>query len=420
MRFGARHHRAGRLRQRNWLGRCSGRGDRGIVAGGFQPPMPLAVGWHRRWYTGGMNPWSSLEQLSNGALLEETKRLAARERGATVALLAAIAEVDDRCLYLGEGCPSMFVYCTRVLHLSEHAAYDRIQIARLSRRFPVVLEVLESGSLTLTNLRLLAPHLATNNVTSLLADAAGMTRQEVEMLIAGLRPQPPVASTIRRLPEKTLPSLEGGKLHQQTASPPGPDGGVPPRALAGASPSSAPPTVIQPLTPHDYRVQFTISAETREKLRRVQDLMRHVIPNGDVGAIFDRALSMLLQDLQKRRTAAVDRPRSGRATAASSRHIPAKVRREVWKRDAGRCAFVGSQGRCTETGFLELHHVTPYAAGGAATAENIQLRCKPHNAYEAERFFGESAGSFVRESPVEWAVETGPGTSCAPGPIGLT
>jgi hypothetical protein len=60
----------------------------------------------------------------------------------------------------------------------------------------------------------------------------------------------------------------------------------------------------------------------------------------------------------------------------------------VWQRDDSRCAFVGTEGRCAERGFLEFHHVVPFAEGGAATADNIQLRCRAHNAYEAEQFFG--------------------------------
>src|SRR5215207_2334774 len=82
---------------------------------------------------------------------------------------------------------------------------------------------------------------------------------------------------------------------------------------------------------------------------------------------------------------ATARAKPGRTT---SRHIPAAVRRAVWERDNGRCGFVGTQGPCDETGRLEFHHVVPYAAGGAATIENIQLRCAAHNQYEAEQYFG--------------------------------
>jgi hypothetical protein len=76
------------------------------------------------------------------------------------------------------------------------------------------------------------------------------------------------------------------------------------------------------------------------------------------------------------------------------------VRREVWRRDGGRCAFLGATGRCTERGFLELHHVVPFAAGGNATASNIELRCRAHNAYEAEQFFGSCT---LREQPASYS-----------------
>jgi 5-methylcytosine-specific restriction endonuclease McrA len=68
--------------------------------------------------------------------------------------------------------------------------------------------------------------------------------------------------------------------------------------------------------------------------------------------------------------------------------VPAAVRRAVWARDDGRCAFIGADGRCGETGWLELHHVVPFARGGPTTAENLELRCRAHNAFEAERDFG--------------------------------
>lgn len=86
-----------------------------------------------------------------------------------------------------------------------------------------------------------------------------------------------------------------------------------------------------------------------------------------------------------------------RATKRDSRHIPAAVRRAVWTRDGGQCAFVGTGGRCTETGFLEFHHVVPYAIGGRANIENIELRCAAHNAHEAEQSFGERRPPLVRE-----------------------
>ena len=153
------------------------------------------------------------------------------------------------------------------------------------------------------------------------------------------------------------------------------------------------------LAPERYKVQLTISRETHETLCRVQALLRHTIPSGDPAAIFDWALNALQHELERQRCAETRSPRQPRAMTDGSRYVPAAVRRHVWRRDEGRCAFVGRNGRCTERGFLEFHHVQPYAAGGAATSDNIQLRCRSHNAYEASLFFGaRDSPDLVRES----------------------
>ena len=125
----------------------------------------------------------SVDQLSDQALLHETVRLAARERTATVELVSALGEIDARRLYLGVGCSSLFVYCTRVLHLSEHAAYGRIEAARAARKFPLIPELLAEGALMLTAVTLLAPHLTSDNAGPVLERARCKTKREVEEIV---------------------------------------------------------------------------------------------------------------------------------------------------------------------------------------------------------------------------------------------
>jgi hypothetical protein len=98
--------------------------------------------------------------------------------------------------------------------------------------------------------------------------------------------------------------------------------------------------------------------------------MRHNVPDGDPAVIFDRALTLLRDHLERQKCAAAAKARHDDRAAphatgrsARARYVPAAVRRAVWVRDEGRCAFVGANGRCTERGFLELHHVEPFAAG---------------------------------------------------------
>jgi hypothetical protein len=349
------------------------------------------------------NMLSAVARLSNPELLARVTHLARREREATAALIAHLAELDKRRAYLAEGCSSLFTYCTQVLHLSEHAAYGRIEAARAARRFPVLLERLAEGSVTLTTVGLLAAHLTPENHRELLDLARHKGKRQVEELVARLRPQPSVPSSVRRLPTASHPTAQPTAPAEAAASPQptgeGHGGISVARPALTIMPPSARPAVVAPLAPERYRIQFTASAETYEKLRLAQALLRHQIPDGDPAKIVDRALTTLLADLAKQKFAATDRPRRRRATASDSRHIPAEVKRVVWLRDGGRCAFVGRNGRrCVEQGFLEFHHVVPYAAGGASTADNIQLRCRAHNGYEAERYFGRRSPVGVREA----------------------
>ena len=337
--------------------------------------------------------------LSDVALIQEVKAAAGRERAATAHLIALLAEFDARRLYLGEGCSSLFTYCTQVLHLSEHAAYGRIEAARVVRRLPRVLESLSDGRVTLTTVALLGPHLTTENHEALLTEARDKTKREVEVMVARLRPRPAVPNRIRKLP---APHISSGCTAGSRRAPDG---------TADALPVTPPvhavqPAVVKPLTVDSYKVQLTMSRDTHAKLRRVQELLRHSIPSGDLATIVDRALTLLLADLERGKCAATVTPRTTKAPSAGARHIPAAVRRQVWARDDGRCAFIGPAGRCTERHFIEFHHVSPYAVGGEPTVDNIELRCRAHNVHEAEKYFGDRLPLLVREVGQCWTSDS--------------
>lgn len=146
---------------------------------------------------------SAANGLSDQDLLEQVSILAQREREATVALVAHLAVLDERRLYLGEGCSSLFTYCIRVLHLSESAAYRRVEAARVVRSYPEVLDMLADRSISLTTIRLLAPELTPANHRRLLEASRNQSTRQVEKIVAELRPQPPVPSTIRQLRTRT-------------------------------------------------------------------------------------------------------------------------------------------------------------------------------------------------------------------------
>jgi hypothetical protein len=340
--------------------------------------------------------------LSDGALIAEVTRCARDERHATAQLVAHLAELDARQLYLRAGKSSLFRYCCDVLGLSDDAAYNRVEAARACRLFPQVLERLVDGSLTVTSVRLLARHLTAENHRELIAAATRRSKREVEELIARRFPKPDTPSSVRKVPVRTQSPVPVAPTRpvepaQAVSAPvttmvPSAPGLTAPDAVWSRPTASTPRPAVKPLAADRYEIRFTASAATRDKLKVAQDLLRHTIPSGDVAAIFDRALSELIEAHSRRRMAVVRRPakvRAVRPAVEGSRHIAAEVKRIVWARDAGRCAFVGASGhRCGERAFLEYHHLVPFAVGGQATIANIQLRCRAHNGYEADVFFG--------------------------------
>jgi hypothetical protein len=331
--------------------------------------------------------------LSDDDLVAQLKALARSEREATARLVAHLAELDARQLYLAAGFSCLFTYCCEVLHLSEPAAYNRIEVARAVRKFPIILPMLGEGSLSLATARLLASHLTAENEKKLLAAAAGKSKRQVEEMLVRFFQKPDVPSTVRKLSApKALPA------HAPAEAP------MAALAVGGASPMAptlpARRTVTSPLAPDRYEIRFTASAQTRDKLRQAQDLLRHAVPSGDVAEIFDRALTVLLEDLARKKFAATKRPQAGRGTKPGARHIAAKVRRAVWLRDRGACAFMSKSGRrCNERAFVEFHHVEPYGVGGQPTVGNIQLRCRAHDAFEGVLFYGHGRPSEPRTLP---------------------
>ncbi len=343
----------------------------------------------------------SPSRLTDDELTAAVAHLACEARRSTAELVAHLAEFDARRLYLAAGFSSLFSYCFEVLRLSEYAAYNRIVAARAARVFPLVVERLAGGSLNLTGVRLLAPHLTRENHRALLDEAAGLRRHAIEEMVARISPRPDVSTTIRRMPERSRAHLQRESAAEAPETPRTSNGEVPGPAVEPISvPSVAPPPTVslvavrsrQPvvvLAPGRYEIRFTASAATREKLRAAQDLLRHTVPDGDTAEVIDRALTVLVDSLLKTKMAATDRPRTATSARAGSRNVPASVRRAVWIRDGGRCAFVAAGGRrCTARSFLEFHHIQPYAVGGPATVDNISLRCHAHNQHERELAFG--------------------------------
>lgn len=356
----------------------------------------------------------SLTHLSDSTLLRDLSALVARDRVTTAELLAHIAEVDSRRLYLPAAYPSMYAYCVGELRLSEEAAFKRIHAARVARRCPAVFAYLADGRLHLSAVIMLAPHLTEQTAEELLAGASNKTRSELEHFLAARFPRPDLPTLVQALP---MPRSIAGEHAPGRVDLPGPIGigpvGTQPQTDPGSfenSPQHAPgradvPAVrprLVPLAPERYALQLTVGQATHDKLRHAQRLLGHQIPAGDLAQVLDVALDALIARLERRKLAAMSKPSAARESGQAGprtprptkptrnpRHIPADVRRVVWQSDRGQCTFVSAAGRrCGARTRLEFDHVHEVARGGRGTVAGIRLRCREHNQYAAECTFG--------------------------------
>lgn len=324
-----------------------------------------------------MKTWS-LGHLADHELLRDLTALAARDRVNTADLLAHIAEVDERELYLPAAYTCMRDWCVGELRMSEDAALKRIRVARTAREYPEIFPAIADGRLHLASVIELKTYLTPENAQDLLATAANKTRHALKDLLDARFPQS------ERLELVTEPAPTGGETCDSVA--PGPlNVSLPPDS---PTPSNATDKVEQ-TSPGAFAMHLKLSRETHEKLHYAKDLLSHALPSGKFADVLDRALDALIANLEQKKFGVTSRARAGRRTGGSARYVSMAVRRAVHARDGGRCTFVSESGkRCDATRGLELDHEIPVALGGRPTVANLRLRCRAHNQYTAEQAYG--------------------------------
>lgn len=342
----------------------------------------------------------SCRAMGEEELLCEIRRLAASERRAVCALLVALAVLDARGTALRIGYSSLFAFLVEALGYSRSTAGRRVAAARAIRRFPFVLDMLRRGEIGVWGLAALAPHLTESNARAVLARARGRTCEEIERMVAALRPPEVVRERIRvvrKRPPRGRRAEKGGDAIT--------------RPIAAAAETA--PVV-------EFR--FAATEAFRAKFERARMLLSSAKPRGlSIAEVFEAALDAFLERRDpfarharrkmrtKGKTGAEGKVMNlpgGRSPPGSEaggpgagggsrerRAIPISVRDAVWVRDGGMCTFVGPDGtRCGSRWDLEVHHIVPHALGGPDTPENLTLRCRAHNAWEAEEVFGPFGG----------------------------
>lgn len=330
---------------------------------------------------------ASLRRIGKNQLLRAFSKVVTEDRSNTAAMLAYIGEIDRRKLYLEDSYPSMFALCTRHFGMSESIAGKRIRAGRAACRFPRILEMIRRGDLHLSGVHQLAAYLTEQNHEEVLERATRRSMREIDLLIAEISPQPDRASVIRELSVEAEGS-EGTDVE-------GTEGSV----RRDLVPANSLRNLTIPLSPRRYRLHVTIGQLAKDALEELQGLLSHQIPNGDPALVVEQALVALLRDTKKKRAALAKRPRAPKKLTKKTRMIPAHVRRAVFERDGGRCTFVDGEGnRCDSAWQVEFHHCVPFGRDGPHTLDNVELRCRAHNQYEAELEYGKRFMAKRRES----------------------
>lgn len=321
---------------------------------------------------------------TNATILTRLKNICHSECSLQAEFLRHLVTLLEDGSYAELGYSSLFALCTKGLGMSFPSASTRIVVAQLAQRVPLVLEWLARGETNLTSLRILAKVLTVENATQVLKRAKGLSTREVERLVAE-------RSSSSKKQRDVVRPVGGG--HPPPANPE-----RPPAPNTPGSPQEKPEEAAErelfpdPVSaPVSYRVSATLSQETMQKLERVRELLSSKIPHGDL----EQVLASVLEDYLERHDPLRKRKRTVEArepvSSKASRYISRAVRRLVWQRDGGQCAFVSpvTGQRCQARHNLEIHHVTPFARGGSSREiGNLRLFCRTHNQWQARADYG--------------------------------
>jgi hypothetical protein len=359
---------------------------------------------------------SALSHYSNPELIAKTRALVAEETRITADVIAHLEEVDRRRAYLPAE-TSLHDFCVKVLGYSSDSAYRRVAAMRVIRDLPELKPALGGGELKLTTLTQVKKFLNHKK-----KKGQRYSPEEKQELVT---------------------SLMGLSTRESE------------RALAALAPEMAKEDRARPISETQTEIRFVAEAKLLEDLKRIRDLWGHQLaPGASYSELLQKMADLVLAKVDPRVDPKVDpmmkrkgrvlkhreaeKPRGTKKAARpipwptllpksaapqmdpigywgdvpidfsdmpentpENRHIPAPVRRQVWRRDGGQCTWMeprrGGPGhatpasptptaskRCESKHALEIDHLDPYAHGGSHAPANLRLLCRAHHLYKSK------------------------------------
>jgi hypothetical protein len=332
---------------------------------------------------------SSPKSLSNEALIRNTHALVAEERRLTTEILWYLHEIQVRRLYAEKGFASLFEYAVQVFGYSEAAAGRRIAAMKLLVDIPEIEPALQRGEVSLSTLSTIQSFIQRKNQQSKdrKSNALPVSKSEKKELVLALR------GKSRRECEKHLIALDP----------------------AAATPKERERVVSSTQT----EIRFIADDELLKKFQKIKELDGHILSNPSYLEFFHRIADLVIKELDpslrsrssktssQASPAEITKPiatpkNSPKLTtppaeltsanlfdgdqeaAQNSRYIPSELKRQIWKRDDGRCQFISADGKTCGSRFaLEIDHIVPVAWDGKTELKNLQLLCRTHNCFKA-------------------------------------
>ncbi|MEQ8570997.1 MAG: hypothetical protein RMA76_39060 [Deltaproteobacteria bacterium] len=279
--------------------------------------------------------------MTQNDLLSGLREALRAELNSGVQALRFMAEIERRKLYVERGFSSLFRFCVEGLGLTEDQACRRVAVVRAARRVPEVFQMIATGELHMTGVAKLSKFMNDDNAHSLVEQAKNKSKAGVEMLIA-----------------TEFPGAKSCEDRGEAA------------------------------TPETFAFRFDGSAEAKALLDRAKE---PTPPGTDIGEIFEAALALCVEKLERRKNGKTSRPRSKPAedAPAGAAYVSAATRRAVVERDGAQCTYVSPGGRrCSERSNLEFDHVGGRALGARSVVGELRLLCRAHNLHAAREVLG--------------------------------
>lgn len=301
----------------------------------------------------------NLKSKSDSELVTETKSLVSKEREIKSQILHYLREIDSRKTYLERGFSSLFSFCMGFLGYTEAEAQRRISACRLLSEIPEIETKIETGELSLT---------AISQAQSFFRSQKLDKAEKIEVLAL--------------LENKSTRECE--------------------RELIKLNPEAVPVRIEKQrhLSQNHVELKVILDSKTMDKLEKLKNLFSHD-PDMNLPKLIDKMADLMLskKDLALR----VERSQKGPVAQNVTRYIPAKTKREVWKRDGQECQYQDpvTKRTCRSRFRLQFEHIHPFAKGGTHDPANLQLLCAGHNNLKAAQEFGKNRLS-SSGAPVSW------------------